>query len=267
MQRNRGFVSSKVSSWIGKFPIDRPIPGLGTEFNPALSGVQLYNAGFRTNGVYYLNPTGQNTFKAYVILDRDGGGWVKVLQYNNGVNMNTTAAVNQNGSWVESEINLFPGKVRTADFSALQTQESYLFRVQAPSGGDNLLNNGLGTGKLEYSSAMTDWGTDQDPTSNYTFRLDPTSNGTYSFFGTYSNDTRPRCEHGSGQDWRWFSDHNYSYTGGTLPAGLNSAQCFSHRSTYFGSNLHWMSGIANAQSGGELRWGEGATSSYAIFVK
>lgn len=265
MQRNRVFVSSQVSDWHGKAPINRSA-GLGTIQNPATSGVQLYNAGFRADGVYYLNPTGNNVFKAYVILSRDGGGWVKVLQYNSNTNLSGTSAVNQDGSWCEAEINLAPGRLSTADITALQTSTTYLFRVKG--GTDNLLNNGLGTGKFEYSAGtIAPWGTLFDPTANYTLKLDMTSDGTYEYYATYSNDARGLCGHGGNTSWQWVSDHNYAYVSGSIPSSLNTAQCWGHYPNYAGTNLHWMSGIAGVQSGGEILWGNLSTNSYAVYVK
>lgn len=241
---------------------------LGSESNPATSGIQLYNAGF-PSGTYWLNPTGNNKFQAYVINNRDGGGWVKFLQYYNSTNLGGTAAVNENGSWTTNEIGLAAGKLSHADINALITGNSFLFRVTG--GSDNLLNNRVGTGKFEYTQTLPQWGSLTDPSANYTWRVDTNSNGNYSFFCTYTNDTRGLCGHGSSQ-WQWISDHNYTNVSSNFPAGLGSPICWGFYPEYMGTNLHFMSGIANNQSGGELYWGSntfggGAITAASIFVK
>lgn len=90
------------------------------------------NLGYTTNGTYWLNPTGTNPFQAWCIMDRDGGGWVKVLQYNGNANLNTSSAVNQSGTWTTREVNLASGKLTTAEINALhQTKTTALMRVQS----------------------------------------------------------------------------------------------------------------------------------------
>lgn len=105
----------------------------------APSAVYLYNTlGYRTNGSYWLNPTGTNPFQAWCIMDRDGGGWVKVLQYNNNTSLNTSSSVNDNGLWTTREINLAAGKLRTADIDALHTNKTtILMRQQSGLAGSH----------------------------------------------------------------------------------------------------------------------------------
>lgn len=257
----------------GSFGIQGKFGGRGARgsvTNPATSGIELYSLGLRTDGIYWLNPTGSYAFQAYVILSRDGGGWVKAIQYNNGTNVNTSSEINPGGAWTTSEINLNPGKIRTADITALNTTNSFLSRVTgSPQVGgtnssDNLFNNGVGTGKFAFTS-LPNWGTDLDPTTNYTLSLSTNSSDTYQFSATYTNDTRGRCGHGSSQ-WIWPSDHNYFATG-TLPSGLGYPICWGFYPTFVGTNLHWMSGIGGAGSGGEVYWGINSASAFSIFVK
>ena len=240
----------------------------------APSGLYLRNTlGITTDGTYWLNPTGSNAFQAYVINSRDGGGWVKAISYNNSVDLSTSNAVNQNGSWVNQERGLYAGKLRTADFNALQTSNAYLMRCEgspASSGSsqttDNLFNNGAGTGKLEYTIGnLPSWGTDLDPTG-YTLRLSTNSSSTYQFFCTYTNDPQGRCGHGSSQ-FQWISDHNYFSSSNSFPAGLGIPICWGHYPQWTGTNLHWMSGIANTQSGGEIYWGKNAASGFYIYIR
>jgi hypothetical protein len=109
---------------------------------------------------------------------------------------------------------------------------------------------------------VPDWGTDQDP-PGYTLSLDVSSNGTYLYSKTYTDDARGRCGH-TGDGWVFPSDHNYT----------SSAICWSYNKTAFSTNLHWMGGngsdvVGSAFSGGELRFGASSnpTSSAAIYVK
>lgn len=114
----------------------RRIDGLSQD-SAAPSAIYLRDTlGYTTNGTYWLNPTGTNAFQAWCIMDRDGGGWVKVLSYNNNTSLNTAAAVNANGSWTTREINLAAGKLATADINALhQTKTTSLWRVQSGLSG------------------------------------------------------------------------------------------------------------------------------------
>lgn len=229
---------------------------LGSEANPAVSGIQLKNAGF-PSGTYWLNPTGSYPFQAYVLNDRDGGGWVKFLQYGSGQDISTTNDVNKNGSWTSSEISVnAPGKLRQADINALTTGNSFLFRVAGST--DILLNNGAGTGKFTYATNLTPWGVDVDPTQAYTLSLDKTNDGVYEESKNYTNDPQNRCIHtggGASNAFYWYTDHNYT----------NNAICWSFKDRYMGSNLHWMAGNGG-YAGGEIYYGNGGTAC-SLFIK
>jgi len=224
----------------------------------APSGLYLRNTlGITTDGTYWLNPTGTNAFQAYVINSRDGGGWVKFLQYHAGTDLSSTAAVNPGGTWTNSEISLSAGKLRHADINALITGSSALVRVTG--GTDPLFNNRAGTGKFTIPGTLGPWGTDVDPT-NYTWSQDNNNDGTYDFALTYTNDPQGRCSHGSGV-WQWYSDHNYT----------NTPICWGFYPAYFGSNLHPFN-AGGSQSGGELWWGSSTYSgsnatAASIFIK
>jgi hypothetical protein len=219
--------------------------------------------GTTTDGKYWLKPTsGSGTaFQAYCIMARDGGGWVKVLQFNGGTNLGTVNEVDLSGIWCNSEISLYAGKIKTIDWTALNSTNSVLFR--ATGGSDNLFNNGAGTAKLSYASALTPYGTDLDPTANYTLYLDMTGDGTYEYNCTYTNDTRGRC---NGTTNYWISDHNYNGTFGVTPPVNSTPICWTIGTDRVVTNLHWMSGLAT-QSAGGVSWGDVASTSWAIFVK
>jgi hypothetical protein len=224
----------------------------------APSGVYLRNTlGITTDGTYWLNPTGSNAFQAYVINSRDGGGWVKFLQYGSGQDISTTSAVNQNGNWTQAEVSVNnPGKLSQTDINALTTGNSFLFRVAGSS--DILLNSGAGTGKFTYASNLAPWGADVDPTQAYTLLLDKTNDGTYEESKGYTNDPQGRCTHtggGASGAFYWYTDHNYT----------NNAICWSFKDRYMGSNLHWMAGNGG-YAGGEIYFGNGGTAC-SLFIK
>jgi hypothetical protein len=73
---------------------------------------------------------------------------------------------------------------------------------------DSLFAYGAGTMKYVGATNVPDWGTDQDP-PGYTLSLDVSSNGSYLYSKTYTDDTRGRCTH-VGDGWVFPSDHNYT---------------------------------------------------------
>jgi len=365
---------------------------LGSVGNPATSGAALYAAGNRTDGIYYLNPTGSNVFQAYVINSRDGGGWVKAVQWYGATDMSNTATINPTGTWLNAESNLAAGKLRHADITALNTTQSILMKanntnpssahrywkyrigaaieghfpraarlgfvtvnaystintfvadncadsgsipgqgteytydfttptvvagafiystygggsrqcnvdilwsddntnftlwetvnqrnntacgIQAafPSaaGRDPLFMFGGGSGKISYTGTLPAYGTDLDPTANYTLAVDGNNNGTYTYYNTYSNDTRGRCTHNTAGTYQWISDHNYTSVAANFPTAQGAPICWGFYPNYVGTNLHFMSGTPNLQSNGELYWGNTSGSvtgsSFAIYVK
>ena len=115
--------------------------------NPATSAYEILDAHpDAPDGVYWFqDPKGSNTvYSTYCIMQKYGGGWMKVCQYYNdtGIN-NQTGAVNANGDWVNAEISLHAGKMHNSDIARNKGTE-FLFRVTG--GSDPLLNNGNGTG-------------------------------------------------------------------------------------------------------------------------
>ena len=242
------------------------LSGVGmTADTAAGSPADLRAAGITSSGVYWYrctNGTG-NAFQAYTIMGRDGD-WVKVAQFYNATSLATTAAVNAGGTWIDSEINLNQGgKIATADWTALNTSQSFLFRVRG--GSDNLLNGGYGTGKLTYNKVLTAYGTDLDPTDSYILSLDQTSTGTYEYSATYTNDSQGRCNHTTNY---WISDHNYNgtFTSQQQPPANSIPICWTIGTDRAVTNLHWMSG-RSAQSSGSINWGNDSGSSWAIYVK
>jgi len=235
---------------------------------PKTSCLEILQTGASTgNGVYTIDPDGtggNDPYQAYCDMTYDGGGWTKVVSYFGNTNVIGSAAINANGSWTTTAKGLAAGKVSTADITRLiGSSNSFLFRVQGGT-GDNLLNNGAGTGKLVYSGTLPSWGTDLDPTASYTLYGDPTSSGTYNYSVTYSNDGQGRCNpYGA---WNWISDHNYNSSAATMPAGLTAPICWSFGASTVTTNLHWMSLINNSSSAGNVVWGD-SNSSFSIYVR
>lgn len=228
--------------------------------------------GTNSNGVYWIKPpTGGSgaAFQVYCVMDRYGGGWMKFLQWFGGTDMNNANAINAGGAWCSADINGAAGKLANSDIHALQANgvnNSFLMRVGG--GGDNLFNNGSGTGKFQLASgSLSNWGTDIDPTSTYTLSLDTSSNDSWDYVVQYTNDPQGRCGHTAGGSKLWYSDHNYNWTilAGS-PPNSSYPQCFSIGQYGLITNLHWMSGQPT-QSAGEIQWGTSAGAYAALYIK
>ena len=272
--------SNQLSSGVKNIIVTNAAGGAGTltgGFTAQPSGESQANAGLNCKGIlntaggsagdgtYWINPAGGGASQAYCDMAYDGGGWTKVISYYDNTNVAGAGAVNANGAWTTAKKGLAAGKLSTADITALTTANAFLFRVQG--GTDNLLNYGAGTGKLAYSGALTEWGTDLDPAANYTLYGDKTSDGVYDYSVTYSNDSQTRCTVAHGYSGiYWISDHNYNFSSATVPAGISVPICWSFGPATATTNLHWMSLIDNAQSVGNTVWGN-AASSFMIYVK
>ena len=218
-----------------------------------------------SDGKYTFNLSGGTgtDFEAYVIT-RDGG-WVKALAYYGGNNMSGSSALNAGGNWTDQEQGNYYGKLHSSDMNALMTTSKFLFRVHG--GSDTLLNDGNGSGRYEGGQALSNWGTGQDPTSSYGLDLDLTSNGTYDYQTTYTDDTRALCTSCCSHIANiWVSDHNFNATG-TLPTGTSHPICWTFGTTHVHTNLHWMA-KDNSSSGGTVSWGgSGSGTGFQLFLK
>lgn len=244
----------------------------GTEANPAVSGVDLYDRGFRTDGTYWINPTGSYAFPAYIILSRYGGGYVKFVQYYGGASLSGSGETNNGGTWTTAEINQAAGKIRTADITALNTTQSVLCRVTG--GSDPLFNNGSGTARLRYlKGAFPTWGTDQQPSigSVFLWELDNTSNGSFDYVYRYViGRLNGRCAHAPSI---WTSDHNSppdsgsGWQVGPTPTSQGAEICWTVGESGVYTNLHPWSGTSTS-SGGGINWGTGSNASaWAFYIK
>ena len=206
-------------NYVASSGLSTPSSGAGSEADPATDAAALISAGKATNGsddgtYWFIRPNGTNTkFQAYAIL-RDGG-WIKVVQYNNGTNMSGTSAINAGGAWAgDGEVDHNPGKLHSDDINDLSSSK-FIIRVKGTS--DNFLNGRAGTGKFEYTGgdALSDWGTSQDPTSTHRWYLDTGTDGTYEQYCTYTADSRSTCV-AQGESGHtnsiWVHDHNYNAT-------------------------------------------------------
>jgi hypothetical protein len=80
------YYGSNVNRSISPFP-------LGSLENPALNAVELVNAGFTTDGVYYINLPTVGPTEIYCILNPayDGGGWMMAMKATTGTTFNYSA--------------------------------------------------------------------------------------------------------------------------------------------------------------------------------
>lgn len=72
---------------------------LGTIGSPATSAVQLYDAGYRTDGLYYINLPTAGVTQVYCDLNTAGGGWMHISTFsdNNEAYGNTNSSSQQSG--------------------------------------------------------------------------------------------------------------------------------------------------------------------------
>jgi len=241
---------------------------IGSAGNPATSATEIKNAGL-SDGTYYFNVAGES-FQSYVITRYSEAAYIKVVQWYNGFDANQSGAVNLDSGWVqEQHPTTYNGKLSDTVINHIESQspEHALFQVGIYT-GDNLFNNGAGTGRISMSGG---WGSYTWRDGNYEIGahekwLDLTSDGTWNYGGSYLNDARAICSHGGGTLVFW-ADHNYygSWITSAAPA-TDLATCFSVKSTHFGTNLHWMSGLS-ATSGGNILWGSNDASSACMYME
>ena len=243
--------------------------------NPATSAYEILDEHpDAPDGVYWFqDPNGSNTlYSTYCIMQKYGGGWMKVCQYHNGTSINDqTGAVNANGDWVNAEISLHAGKMHNSDIARNKGTE-YLFRVTGggASGSDPLLNDGTGTGYFigKHQNALpnlTD--TVSEYNEQFMFALDTTGNGTFNESATYNRDTaRGMCNMNSGV-FKFNGDHNYHHTyDQTLAYGGGLSICWEFANDRASTNLHWLSG-KSAQSAGGQHWGHNSSTAWSTFMR
>ena len=243
--------------------------------NPATSAYEILDEHpDAPDGVYWFrDPSGSNTlYSTYCIMQKYGGGWMKVCQYHNGTSINDqTGAVNANGDWVNAEISLHAGKMHNSDIARNKGTE-YLFRVTGggASGSDPLLNDGTGTGYFigKHQNALpnlTD--TVSEYNEQFMFALDTTGNGTFNESATYNRDTaRGMCNMNSGV-FKFNGDHNYHHTyDQTLAYGGGLSICWEFANDRASTNLHWLSG-KSAQSAGGQHWGHNSSTAWSTFMR
>ena len=238
--------------------------------NPATSAYEILDAHpDAPDGVYWFqDPNGSNTlYSTYCIMQKYGGGWMKVCQYYNDTSINNqTGAVNANGDWVNAEISLYAGKMHNSDIARNKGTE-FLFRVTG--GSDPLLNNGNGTGYFKANHInqlpnLTDSVTEFN--QQFMFALDTTGNGTFNESATYNRDTaRGMCNMNSGV-FKFNGDHNYHHTYDTTIAGGNLSICWEFANGRASTNLHWLSG-QSTRSGGGVNWGHNTSTAWSTFMR
>lgn len=100
---------------------------LGTQSNPAISGMALKAEGL-PSGLYWIKPTsGANNYRMYVDNDRNGGGWVLVAHVRTSTCQDhmTTSAVRINNSYGPTFGNTSTTKVEDSWMNAMRGVSTY----------------------------------------------------------------------------------------------------------------------------------------------
>jgi hypothetical protein len=151
MERIRAFVGSQVSEWHGIEKIKRNYP-LGSIFNPAINGIQLYDAGYRVNDLYYIT-TSQGSKQVYVDLntvDATTGkaGWMLVASW----------ATASSWTYSASTTNSILGITAVNGFSSnFGTMSTNFMRMTVSSSLLNLGTNATSADFYFYSSSSAPW--------------------------------------------------------------------------------------------------------------
>jgi hypothetical protein len=102
-----------------------PYP-LGSFENPALNAVELVNAGFTSDGIYYINLPTVGVTAIYCILDPtyNGGGWMMAMKATQGTTFNYDASYWTTTNTLNiSETNINNGDAKFESFNTFSTKD------------------------------------------------------------------------------------------------------------------------------------------------
>lgn len=97
---------------------------VGTQTNPATSGMVIKNAGL-PSGLYWIQPSGQSAYQMYVDNNRNGGGWVLCSTVRT-----STCQDHMTNNWVRISGNTGP---RTGDTSTTKMNDSWINALRSSS--------------------------------------------------------------------------------------------------------------------------------------
>ena len=233
----------------------------------------LFNKTVSDDGKFWLkNGSSGTPFQTWVTF-RDGG-WIKVAQMNGNADiMNPSAAMNAEGSWINSYINTNQhGKIPTSDINTMSHKNFMLSVTGSPN--DSFLNNRQGAMVFKYlptnSETLPNWGTSQDPSGTYDLCLDAYLNGSAYEVMRYQYESRTLCSNDGnhpGNGSYWVSDHNYNGNWENTRWGHSGAPiCWTISNTRIHTNQHWMGGPAGG-SGSNQQWGNSGSNATAIYIQ
>ena len=129
------------------------IPSLGTSSQPASSGLELWDAGFRTSGLYYIN-TSQGSKQVYVDLQTTDpttgkAGWMLVGSWGQASRWSIQATTSTSVFDGSSPQNCF-----SANFGTMSTN---FVRFQVSSSISNSSTNATSADFYHYSSTSAPW--------------------------------------------------------------------------------------------------------------
>lgn len=103
-----GEKNSKVSDQTAFLPST-----LGTVGNPATSALQIYNAGIRTSGLYYINLPTVGSTQVYCDMTTNGGGWMLAMKLDSTLGTGTVRHYYDPTWWEGASYGLAPANPRT----------------------------------------------------------------------------------------------------------------------------------------------------------
>lgn len=157
-------LSSRGSSSIRGYGLfGKVVLGL-TSASAAFSAKEIYESGVIANGNYWVTGTGTTPRQVYCLMDRNGGGWTRVIRiqrdHNGGTNNFYTHSI---GSSFDSSVNATFSLPSSLFGNTFGSDLSVMYRVVGPGGGGGSAFPGAQGGAIWRGYALTDaWNMTKD---------------------------------------------------------------------------------------------------------